>query len=141
MVLAEISLAVKILSAIKTLFGLKDSLAKADSSRRGAMAEKFEKVAACLEAAATEIRAGQYPAGRCAEMLTYAVELPPLVAADLNNKAKAQEIGDALKDAYAVEKIFAYRDQPQGKTDLAKLDEAAGLLRALATLVSPAASK
>ena len=54
-----------ILSAIKTLFGFKESLAKADSARRAAMATKFEAVAACLEAAATEIRAGTYPAGRC----------------------------------------------------------------------------
>jgi len=137
MVVAEVSLAVTILGAIKTLFGLKDDLAKADSSRRTAMASKFENVAVCLEAAADDIRHDIYPAGRCAEMLTYAVELPPLVADGLGHAGKAQEIGDALKEAYAVERLFGDRDKPEGKVDLAKLDEAAGLLRALATLVRP----
>lgn len=137
MAVAEISLALKILDAIKALFGLKEGLAKAESSRRAAMAEKFDKVAVCLEAAAKDIRADVYPAGRCSEMLTYAVELPPLVSADLGNDSKAQEIGDALKEAHRVERLYADRNTTSGKADLAKLDEAAGLLRALATLVRP----
>lgn len=137
MVVAEVSLAVKILSAIKTLFGLKDGLAKADASRRSAMASRFENVALCLEATAANIRNDIYPAGRCAEMLTYAVELPPLIADALRDAGKAQEVGDALKEAYAVERLFGDRNQAEGRVDLARLDEAAGLLRALATLVRP----
>jgi hypothetical protein len=133
----EISVALKILDAIKTLVGFGQDLAKSDASRRAAMAAKFEAVVGCLEGTAAEIRAGHYPGGRCAEMLTYAVELPPLVAKDLRDEGKAQEIGDALKEAYRVELLFRDRETPEGKADLAKLDEAAGLLRALATLVRP----
>lgn len=134
MVAAEVSLAVKILSAVKSIFDLRSTLAAGQAARRNAMADKFEKVASCLEAVAADIRGGTYPAGRCAEMLTYAVELPPLVSDELG-ESKAQEIGDALKDAYQVEKLHAERDRPEGHANLAKLDEAAGLLRATANLV------
>jgi hypothetical protein len=136
MIAANVSLAAQILGAIKTLVGLRQDLAKGEASRRTAMAEKFMKVAACLEGAASEIRAGTYPAGRCHEMLTYAVELPPLVVHELS-PSKAQEISDALQAAYRVETLHNDRHSLEGKDDLFKLDEAAGLLRALANLVRP----
>ena len=124
----------KILDAIKALFGFKESLAKARTERRQRMGEAFVAVATCLEDAAREMRGGSYPAGRCQEMLTYSVELPRLVDEELG-AAKAQEIGQALTEAHRVEMLFAKRDSPDGLADLARLEEAAGMLRALANLV------
>ena len=44
MVAAEISIAVQVLDAVKTLFGLGQDLKQANASRRAAMADKFDKV-------------------------------------------------------------------------------------------------
>jgi hypothetical protein len=49
--------------------------------------------------------------------------------------ARAQEIGDALKEAHEVEMLFGGRGSPEGQEQLTKLDEAAGMLRALSNLV------
>jgi hypothetical protein len=136
MIVAELSLAMKILEAVKALFGLRESLVKGDATRRASMAEKFEHVAACLEAAASEIRAGVFPAGRCAEMQTYASHLPPLVEEEIG-KPQAQEIGRALEDASAVEQLYNGRTSPEGMADLRRLDEAAGVLHAMANIVRP----
>jgi len=129
-----ISIAEKILGAIRALFGLRESLVKARLDRRGRMADIFEKVAVCLEATARDIRAGTFPAGQCQQMLTCAVELPLTIKDELG-ETRANEIGAALQDAYAVERVFALRDKPEGEDQLRKLDEAAGLLRTLADLL------
>jgi len=134
MPLGYITIAEKILSAVKVLFGLKDSLAKARVERRTRMADLFEKVATCLEETAKELRAGSYPGGRCQELLTYAVELPAIVGDELG-QAKAEEIGSALKAAHEVERLYADQGKPEGRENVAKLDEAAGLLRALGNIV------
>ena len=124
----------KILEAVRALFGFKETLAKARDERRQRMGGVFVAVADCLEEAAREIRAGSYPAGRCQELLTYAVELPKVVDEELG-AAKAQEIGQALTEAHRVEMLFAQRATSEGIADLARLEEAAGTLRALANLV------
>jgi hypothetical protein len=133
---AELSLASKILGAVKTLCGLRESLAAGTAQRRAAMAQKFLRVADCLDATASELRAGRYPHGRCAEMLEYAVALPPLVRDEIG-AGKSQEVGDVLLGAHEVESLHNRIHAPEAAADLARLDEAAGLLRALATLNSP----
>ena len=123
-----------ILNAVKVLFGLKDSLVTAAVERRSRMADLFGSVAACLEATAQELKAGDYPAQRCQELLTYAEDLPAVVEKELGPE-KAGEIGGALRDAHEVERLHADSGTPDGKANVAKLDEAAGLLRALSNLV------
>lgn len=124
----------RILAAVQALFGLKGSLDTAKREQRERMVVLFEKVAACLEATASELRSGNYPGGRCQELLTYAVELPAVVEGVLG-EGKAKEIGDALRDAHQVERLFSTRDTPDGEADIGRLDEAAGLLRALGNLL------
>jgi hypothetical protein len=125
---------IKILGAIKALFGLKESLAKADIEHRGRMADLFEKVAVCLEQTAAQIRAGTYPGGRCQEMLSYAVDVPAMTKATIG-EARAQEIGTALKESYQVERLFGDRETAAGEEQLQKLDEAAGTIRALGNIL------
>ena len=132
--LITLTIAEKLLGFVKTLFGFKESLAKAKLERRQRMAVLFESVAACLEDTARQIRGGSYPAGRCHELLTYAVELPATVEDEVG-AAKAQEIGAALTDAHEIERLFGDRNNADGPAQIAKLDEAAGLLRALSNLV------
>jgi hypothetical protein len=129
-----LTLAEKILNAVKALFGLKSELAKAGLDRRERMAALFEKISTCLEETAGEIRAGRYPAGRCQQLLTYAGELPPLIEKELG-ATKAKEIGDALAEAHSVERLFADRDRPEGHAELVRLEEAAGLMLATANLI------
>lgn len=124
----------RILAAIQALFGLKGSLETAKREQRERMVALFEKVAECLDSAASELRRGNYPGGRCQELLTYAVELPAVVKGVLE-EGKAKEIGDALRDAHEVERLFAVRGTPEGEADIGRLDEAAGLLRALGNLL------
>jgi len=126
--------ATTILNAIKTLFSFGGSLSKASVERRGRMADLFEKVAECLDETAKEIRAGDFPHGRCQELLNYSVDLPAMIKDEVG-AGKAQEIGSALVDAHSVEKLFALREGLEGREELRKLDEAAGDLRALANTV------
>ena len=130
----SLSIGAKILGAVKTLFGLKDSLAKARIERRARMATLFGNIADCLEEVAKAIRRGVYPAGRCNELLTYATQMPNTVRDELG-PARAEEIGDALKEAHEVEMLFGGRSSPEGQEEITKLDEAAGMLRALGNLV------
>lgn len=123
-----------ILDAITTLFGLKEALVKADATRRASAADLFDKIANCLTATATDIRAGQYPAGRCSELLTYATALPSRVQGVVPD-GEVQEVTSALIQAHSVEGLYAIRDQTQGHEQLRALDEAAGTLQGLANLL------
>ena len=133
-VVPVLELGVQIFNAIKALFGFKESLDKVKGERRIRMSGLFDAIAVCLDDTANQIRAGSYPAGRCQELLTYAVELPTMIEKEVG-ASKAKEIGDALNGAHEVERLFAVRTEATGEEQLVKLGEAAGLLRAMSNLL------
>jgi hypothetical protein len=124
----------RILEAVKTLLGLRSDLAKAKIERRGRIGDLFSQISDCLEGTAKEIRAGTYPHGRCAEMGQYAKELPDAIGDELG-KGKATTIAATLAEAHEVERLFSNPMTPEGIAEISKLDEAAGILRAISNVV------
>ncbi len=124
----------KILGASQLLFGRVDLLARAKVARRDPMVELFAEVAACLDETAKSIRAGVYPLGRCQELLIYSVGLPSVVDEEVGAET-AEAISASFREAHAVDELFGCNDTPEGEAEIAKLEEAARLLRALAHLV------
>lgn len=124
-----------ILEVAKELLGLGEHLKKAKKERREEVALFFEKVSTCLRDVMTSLMAETVPHGKCAEMETYARDLPGKVSDQLG-KQKAEELGAKLWSAYAVEGLVAeLHDRPSRDAELAKLDEAAGVFDALSNLV------
>ncbi len=127
-----------ILDVARSLLGMSDQLRSASRERRGDMAQLFDSISECLEAVATEIRAGGVPHGRCGELSEYARSLPELVAVELGEQ-RATELGETLHSAYNVERVAIglqdVTDAQQKEPYFAQLEEASGKFRALASLV------
>lgn len=124
-----------ILEVVRGLLGASDDLRKGSRERRAHMAALFESVSTCLAATAAEIRAGGVPHGRCAELITYAQELPSKVDREMGVQ-RAQELGAQLHAAYSVEGLaLAIAEDPEKEPHLASLEEASGKFLALARLV------
>jgi len=130
-----LSVAEAILNVAKSLLGMSDQLRSADRQRRHDMADLFGQVSECLADTSAVIRKGEIPHGRCAELLTYAQDLPRRIDRELGPQ-NAGELGRQLAEAHTVEKLASeLSDLPDKEPYLAALDEAAGKLRALANLV------
>jgi hypothetical protein len=114
---------------------MSNQLRDADRQRRSDLAELLGKISDCLAEVSVKIRAGDVPYGHCAELLTYANELPSRINKQVGED-KANELGQQLADAHNVEQfgieVGALADK---EPSLASLDEAAGTFRALSNLV------
>lgn len=126
---------VKFLELVRSLLGLSGQLKTAAADRRARMATLFDKISECLADVSAQIRNGTVPHGRCAELATYAYDLPSHVDAEVG-EAKAKEIGKILfearrVEAMAVELLKCKDNEP----DLAVIDEASGKFRALAHML------
>ena len=128
-----LGIGLKIWEAVKALFDAKDRLAKAKKERRADIAALLDHIAAALEITATELRNGNYPHNKCAEIAGYARDLPGKLRDELGGQADT--IGQALEDAHAVELIHAERNTPDGREAIAKIEEAAGMLRAIGKML------
>lgn len=125
----------KILSVASSLFGLRSELRTAGQVRRSGTATLFDDIAACLEKVATELIEVKIPHGCCAELQTYALELPAHIAAEVG-VAKAKELGALLEEAHNVERLLCdLKNAPDPEGDIVKLWAAAGQFRALANLL------
>jgi hypothetical protein len=123
-----------ILGVAKSLMGMVGGLRKARAERKAAVATLFEKISDCLAAVSAEIRIGNVPHGKCAEIITYAEELPEVVRAEIGSE-KADELGRALQEAHSVEGLANDLNAIEDKEYyLRDIEEAAGKFRALAHL-------
>jgi hypothetical protein len=123
-----------ILGVAKSLLGMVGGLRKARAERKAAVAALFEQISDCLAAVSAEIRIGEIPHGKCAEVLTYAEQLPDVVRAEIGSE-NADELGRALKAAHSVEGLANDLNGVEDKEYyLRDIEEAAGKFRALAHL-------
>jgi hypothetical protein len=114
-----------------------DQLRSAERQRRMDMAELFAHISGCLTAVAGEIRAGNVPHGRCAELFMYAQALPDKIRNELGDD-EAERLGSKLLSAYNVEGVagrLLQNVQADTKPYLKEIDEASGEFQALANLV------
>ncbi len=84
-----------IVDVAKALFGVKESLAKADKQKREEMADYFHAVSICFAATFEKLSEDEVPHGRCAELSEYAESLPKAVEGFVE-KSKAEELSNLL---------------------------------------------
>lgn len=121
-----------ILSVAKALFDFKGEFDKSRRDRKDRIAQYFEEISKCLAEISSELKAHKYPYGKCAEMRTYADRLPRTVG-DIIGKNEAQRLAKDLESAHEVELLFNQLEgSPNRRRDLAKLEEASGIFKALA---------
>jgi len=119
----------------QTLFGFVAALKSSKADRRARMATLFEQISDCLIVVSAEIRLGNVPHGKCAEMDTYAAELPGVIKDEVG-QAKADELGTLLHSSHTVEQLAVGITQLADKEPcLREIEEAAGKFRALAHIV------
>ena len=129
------TLVTNILKVAKTLFGLSNELKQADLARKKLISEMMENISETLANVSSEIRNGNTPHGRCAELIAYAQDLPGLISDDVGD-IKAKEIGDTLHSSYDVEGMASSIDSAQDKEPyLTVIEEASGKFRALANMI------
>jgi hypothetical protein len=128
----------KLLSIAKTLLGFKDELEKSRRERRDRIATYFEAISMCLSEVADKLRAGDVPHGRCAELGTYAAQLPATIGDEIGD-AEAQRLAQQLDSAHEVELLLNQLGQSTDRdAQMAKLDEASGIFKALAASIRAA---
>ena len=124
-----------LLKIAKQLFGLKSELMQAKKERKVKIAAYLENVAITITEVATELRLGNVPHGKCAEMGGH-TELLQETIGDLIDKQKLEDLTSYLKTAEDVESIAIELDNAkESEKEIAKLDEAAGWFRALAASI------
>jgi hypothetical protein len=130
-----ISIIKDIIDVAKALFGLRDSLAKAEKEQRDKMAEYFHAVSVCLASTYEVLVADQVPHGRCAELAIYAESLPKVVKGFIE-ESKAFELSNLLQRSHRVEGLWEqFNADPEKKKDLPVIAEASGIFLALSNSV------
>jgi hypothetical protein len=125
-----------LLKVAKQLFGLKSELMLAKKERKATIATYLENVAITITEVAIELRLGNVPHGKCAEMGGH-TELLQETIGDLIDKKKLEDLTSYLKTAVEVESIAIELDKAKdSEKEIAKLDEAAGWFRALAASIN-----
>lgn len=126
-----------LLAVGKALFGLRGELAKARTERKRQVADFVEAIAKTIDDTAAELRAQQYPGGKCAELFAHA-QIMEAAIGDLIGEAKAKELAAQLKEIWEIERLFGeLKSDPLAEKTrkLSVLDEAAGQFRATAAFV------
>lgn len=124
-----------IIDVAKALFGVKESLAKADKQKRDEMADYFQAVSVCLAATYEKLSEDEVPHGRCAELAQYA-ELLPKVLEGFIEISKAEELSNYLARSHAVEGLWEeFNANPDKKKELPTIAEASGIFLALSNTV------
>ncbi len=130
-----ISIIKDIIDVSKALFGLKDSLAKANKQKRDEMADYFQAVSVCLAATYEKLSEDEVPHGRCAELGQYAVSLPKVIEGFIDED-KALELSNRLERSHEVETLLGeLHANPEGKNELPSIAEASGIFLALSNSV------
>jgi len=130
-----ISIIKDIIDVAKALFGLKDSMAKADKQKRDEMADYFQAVSVCLAATYEKLSEDEVPHGRCFELGQYAQSLPKVIEGFID-KDKALELSGRLERSHAVEALWGeFKANPEQKNELPSIAEASGIFLALSNSV------
>lgn len=130
-----VSIIKDIIDVAKALFGLKESMLKAEQQKRDEMADYFKAVSVCLADTYEKLSDNVVPHGRCAELYRYSEQLPDVVKKYIPDD-KAQELARLLMDSHKVEGLYSvFEINPESKKELPKIAEASGIFLALSNSV------
>jgi hypothetical protein len=125
----EISGIASVVGEIRSLVELRH---KTKREKRLELAAYFEEIRDCLNFAVEELRADRYPHGVCAELGEHARLMPHKLKGFVKEE-EAQRLSDKLLAAHRLERAHAeIAGKPDKEKKLAKLEEAAGVLTAVA---------
>jgi len=121
-----------LLAFAKGVFGLKSSIDASNREKADRVAGYMDAVAKTISDAATELRLGKIPHGKCGEMAGHASMFEATVSGVVD-AARARMLADQLQSVYDIERAHAeLQNALHADKKIAELDEAAGLLRAFA---------
>ncbi len=121
-----------LLAFAKGVFGLKTSIDASNREQADRVADYIDTVAKTISDAATELRLGNIPHGKCGEMAGHA-QLFEKTVSSVVDAGRAKELADQLQSVYDIERAYAeLQNVLNADKRIAELDEAAGLLRAFA---------
>ena len=124
-----------IIDVAKALFGLKESLAKANKEKREEMANYFSSISTCLAETYEKLSDNIIPHGRCAELLTYAESLHDTVGNFISDQ-KANELSQLLARSHSVEGLWEeFNANPEKRNELHLIAEASGIFLALSNSI------
>lgn len=124
-----------ILSVAKALFRFRKKLSEADHQERLKIAEYLDKVSSVLKEVHDSLKNDIVPHGKCKELEHHAKNMPNVIPKKIVEDV--QELSDMLLAAHTVEHdLWEELNEADDKAqELQKIDEAAGLLRGIATTV------
>ncbi len=124
-----------IIDVAEALFGLRDSLSKAQKEKRDQMADYFQGVSVCLAATYEALTADVVPHRRCAELSLYADSLREVVKGFIED-SKAWKLSDLLGRSHLVEGLWEdFNADPVKRKELPVMAEASGIFLALSNSV------
>jgi hypothetical protein len=128
-----------VLAVAKALLSMQETFRKSDGERRKQIADYFQSISHCLEGIAHELSERKLPHAKCAELQTYATELPAAISDEIGIE-KAGNLAAQLSTAAGIKgTLLEEAEGSQERTDkISKLEEAAGVFRALAFSIAAA---
>jgi hypothetical protein len=114
-----------IVGLARDLFGLRETLRGVRREKRDRLADYLQQMAASLQDAERDLRAGGGAVGACATLHQYADLIPPTVDEALGSE-RTERLRQALKQALYVRGLPVRNEE-----ELDELAEAAGTFRAL----------
>ena len=118
---------------------MQETFRKSDGERRKQIADYFQNISHCLEGIAQELSQRKLPHAKCAELQTYAAELPAAISDEIGME-KAGNLAGQLSAAAGIKgTLLEEAERSQERTDkISKIEEAAGVFRALAVSIAAA---
>jgi hypothetical protein len=128
-----------VLAVAKALLSMQETFRKSDGERRKQIADYFQNISHCLEGIAQELSQRKLPHAKCAELQTYAAELPAAISDEIGME-KAGNLAGQLSAAAGIKgTLLEEAERSQERTDkISKIEEAAGVFRALAVSIAAA---
>jgi len=126
-----------ILSIAKGFFALVRHIGLTRQDRKLKAAEFLTSLAVTLEEAVAILRLGQYPAGKCHELLLHSQNMVSAIG-DVVGEKEAAMYAAQLKESYEIEQLhkeISGKPEQEQERSLTVLDQAAGLFRAAAAYV------
>lgn len=126
-----------LLDVAQKLFGLRGVLSQAKKNRKVEVADFLGGIAQVLEETSASLRGGVYPHGACQQLLVFAQAMEAAIG-DLIGAAQASVLSQSLLSVWQIEQLFGQLgslSSADRETNLAALDQAAGLFRATSAVV------
>jgi hypothetical protein len=101
-----------------------------DEEKKERVAELLDKISNLLEDLHVDLMVGEYPHGKCAEMELLAAHLKDVLKDHLEEEYLEMLVKN-LNSAIEIEKLYAYRDDPEILNDIKR---ASGYFRAASIL-------